>query len=96
MEGAPSKGPIAVPIGTSILPLKPNEKLLGLKTNRKREVVCAKYTTRDRTYFEGVRAHLMKVKFIPPKEALKSTMVTAETPRKRHKMMVDLEKELAK
>ena len=75
LEGAPSKGPvIALLAGTNILPPKRNEKLLGVKTNIKGEVICAKYTTEDRTYFEGVRAHLMKVKFIPPKEAPKSAM----------------------
>jgi len=63
--------------------------------NKKGEVVCTKYTTIERTYFEGVRAHPSKVKFIPPKEALKSAMATAETPRKRCKTMADLEKELA-
>jgi len=36
LEGAPPKGPIiALPAGTSILPSKHNEKLLGVKTNRK-------------------------------------------------------------
>ena len=48
IEGAPSKGPIiALPTETNILPLKRNEKLLGVKTNRKGEVVCAKYTIKD-------------------------------------------------
>jgi len=81
LEGGPSKGPIiALPAGTNILPLKHNEKLLGVKTNRKGEVVYAKYTIGDHTYFEGVRTHQTKVKFIPPKEAPKTTMATAETP----------------
>jgi len=64
-------------------------------TNRKGEVVYAKYSTGDRTYFEGVRAHPTKVKFNPTKEAPKSIMAVAKTPRKHHKMMADLEKELA-
>ena len=96
LEGAPSKGPIiTLPAGTSILPPKHNEKLLGVKNKKKGEVVCAKYATGDRTYFEGVHAHPLKVKFIPPKEAPKSTMAAAETPQKCHKTMADLEKELA-
>jgi len=96
LEGAPLKGPIiALPAGTNILPPKRNEKLLGVRTNKKGEVACAKYSTGDRTYFEGVRAHPMKVKFNPPKETPKSTMASAETPRKRRKMLADLEKELA-
>jgi len=96
-EGAPSKGPIvALPTRTKLLPPKRNEKLLGVKTNKKGEVVCTKYTTGERTYFEGVRTHSSKVKLIPPKEAPKSTMAAAETLRKRRKTMADLEKELAK
>jgi len=55
LEGASSKGPIvALPAETNILPPKPNEKLLGVKTNKKGEVVCTKYTTGEHTYFEGV------------------------------------------
>ena len=96
MEEASSKGPIiALLAGTTILPPKHNEKLLGVKTNRKGEVVCARYTTDDRTYFAVVRAHLTKVKFIPPKEAPETAMAVAKTPQKCRKTMADLEKELA-
>jgi hypothetical protein len=95
LEGAPSKGPIiALSAGTNILTPKCNDKLLGMRANRKGEVVCAKYTIRDRTYFEGVHTHPTKVKFIPPKEAPKSAIAATETPRKHRKMMADLEKEL--
>ena len=66
-----------------------------MKTNKKGEVICAKYTTGERTYFEGVRAHPSIVKFIPTKEAPKFAIAIAETPWKHHKMMADLEKELA-
>jgi len=94
LEGAPSKGPIiALLAGTNILLPKRNEKLLVVKTNKKGEVVYAKYTTGDHTYFEGVCAHPSKVKFIFPKEAPKSTMAAAETPHKHRKTMADLEKE---
>jgi len=69
LEGAPSKGSIiALPVGTNILPPKRNEKLLGVNTNKKGEVVCAKYTTSEHTYFEGVRAHPSKVKFTPQRK----------------------------
>ena len=50
------------------MPPKCNKKLLGVKTNKKREVVCDKYTTGDRTYFERVHAHPSKVKFIPQRK----------------------------
>jgi len=81
LEAALPKGSVvALPAGTKILPLKYNEELLEVKTNRKGEVVCAKYSTGEHTYFDGVRTHLSKVKFIHPKEAPKSAMVGSETP----------------
>jgi len=96
LKGAPSKGPIiALPAGTNLLPPKRNEKLLGVKTNKKGEVICATYTTSEHTYFKVVHAHPSKVKFIPPKEAPKSAMAAAGTTQKRRKKMADLEKELA-
>jgi hypothetical protein len=65
--------------GTKILLPKYDEELLGVKTNKNREVVCTKNSTREHSYFEVVRAHPTKVKFIPPKEAPKLSMVSFET-----------------
>jgi hypothetical protein len=57
LEDKPSKGPfVKLPTRIKLLPLKHNETL-GVKTNKKGEIVCAKYNTGERTYFEGVRAH---------------------------------------
>jgi len=96
LEGAPPKGPIVkLPEGTKILPPKPNETLLGVKRNKSGEIICAKYTMGDRPYFEGVRAHPTKVKFVPPKEVSKQTLAAFEAP-KRRKTVADLEKELRK
>jgi hypothetical protein len=95
LDGAPPKGPVVkIPEGTKLLPPKHNEVLMGVKTDKKGEIICAKYNTRDRTYLEGVRAHPSKVKFVPPKEAPKSALITSKTPKKRRKTMADLEKEL--
>jgi hypothetical protein len=80
--------------GTKVLPPKPNETVLGVKKNRSGEIVCPKYTTRERPYFEGVRAHPSKVKFIPPKEAPKRALAASEVPPKCRKTVADLEKEL--
>jgi hypothetical protein len=66
--------------------------LVGVKTNKKGEIVCAKYNTGERTYFEGVCAHPSKVKFLPPKEAPKHALAKSETPHKRRKTLADLEK----
>jgi hypothetical protein len=94
LEDAPPKGPVVkLPAGTKLLPLKHNETLVDVKTNKSGEIVCAKYSTGDRTYFEGVRAHPSKVKFLPPKDAPKRTLAASETPRKRHRTVADLEKE---
>jgi hypothetical protein len=67
---------------------------VGVKTNKSREIVYAKYNTGERTYFEGVRAHPTKVKFIPPKDAPKHALATSEVPCKDDKILADLEKEL--
>jgi hypothetical protein len=49
LKGAPPKGPIVkLSKGTKVLPPKPNETLLGVNKNRSGEIVCAKYTTRER------------------------------------------------
>jgi hypothetical protein len=81
------QGPIVkLPVGTKVLPPKPNETLLGVKKNRSGEIICAKYTTRERPYFEGVHAHPNKVKFIPTKEAPKRTLVASEAPPMRAKL----------
>jgi septal ring factor EnvC (AmiA/AmiB activator) len=74
------------------LPPKHNETLVGVKTNKKGEIVCAKYNTGEHTYFEGVRAHPSKVQFLPPKEAPKQALAQSEAPRKHRKTLADLEK----
>jgi hypothetical protein len=93
LEDKTLKGPIVqLPVGTKLLPPKHNETLVGVKTNKKGEIICAKYSTGERTYFEGVRAHPSKVKFLPPKEAPKHTLAKSKTPCKRRKTSADLEK----
>jgi septal ring factor EnvC (AmiA/AmiB activator) len=94
LEDAPLKGPVVKLLaGTKLLPPKHNETLVGVKTNKSGEIVCAKYSTRDRTYFEGVRAHPSKVKFLPLMDAPKRALAASETPRKRRRTVADLEKE---
>jgi septal ring factor EnvC (AmiA/AmiB activator) len=93
LEYKPSKGPVVkIPARTNLLPPKHNETLVSVKTNKKGEIVCAKYNTGEHTYFEGVCAHPSKVKFLPPKEAPKHALAKAEVPRKRRKTVADLEK----
>jgi hypothetical protein len=95
LEGAPLKGTIVkLSTRTKILPLKHNETLVGVKTNKSGEIIYAKYSTGERTYFEGVHAHPAKVKFIPPKDAPKHALAASEVPHKHRKTIADLEKEL--
>jgi hypothetical protein len=74
------------------LPPKHNKTLVGVKTNKKGEIICTKYSTGEHTYFEGVHAHPAKVKFLPPKEAPKHALTKVEAPRMHHKTLADPEK----
>jgi hypothetical protein len=93
LEDKPSKRPvIKLPARTKLLLPKHNETLIGVKTNKKGEIICVKYSIGERTYFEGVRAHPSKVKFLAPEEAPKHALSKAKAPRKRRKTLADLEK----
>jgi len=76
-----------------ILPPRPNERVVGVKTNRSGEISSIRYTTEEeRPYFEGIRA--TKVRFIPPKAAPKHTLNAFETPPKRRKTIVDIDEDV--
>ena len=86
-----------MPASTRILPPRPNERVVGVKTNRSGEIRSGEtnrsYTTEEeRTYFEGIRA--AKVRFIPPKAAPKHTLNALETPPKRRKTIVDIDEDV--
>ena len=84
---------IKVPASTRILPPRPNERVIGVKTNRSGEISSVRYTTEEeRPYFEGVR--IPKVCFIPPKDAPKHALNSFETPPKRHKTVADVDEEV--
>jgi len=84
---------VKVPAGTRILPPRPNEWVIGVKTNRSGEISSIRYTTaEERPYFEGVRA--AKVRFIPPKAAPKHALNALETPPKRRKTIVDIDEDI--
>ena len=88
-----TKTTIKVPIGTRILPPRPNERVVGVKTNRSGEISSIRYTTEEeRPYFEGIRAS--KVRFIPPKAAPKHSLNAFETPPKRRKTIMDIDEEV--
>ena len=75
------------------MPAGPNERVVGVKTNRSGEISSIRYTTEEeRPYFEGIRA--AKVRFIPPKAAPKHALNTFETPPKRRRLdrvIIDLQ-----
>jgi len=84
---------VKVPIGTRILPPRPNERVVGVKTNRSGEISSICYTTEEeRPYFEGIRA--AKVRFIHPKAAPKHALNAFETPPKRRKTIVDIDEDV--
>ena len=67
------KGPtIQAQKDIKLLLSRPNETLMNVKTNKFRDVICAKYTTAiPRVAFDGVRATPGQIKIIPPKETPK-------------------------
>ena len=61
--------PIKVTKEINLLPLRANEMLTGVKTNKYGDVTCAKYkSATPRTIIDGVRAMLDQIKVVPPKE----------------------------
>jgi len=84
---------VKVPADTRILPPRPNERVVGVKTNRSGEISSVRYTTEEeKPYFEGVRA--AKVCSIPPKEAPKHALNNLETPPKRRKTIADVDEDV--
>jgi len=84
---------VKVPAGTRILPPRPNERVVGVKTNRSGEINNICYTTEEeRPYFEGIRA--AKVHFIPPKAAPKHALNALETPPKRRMTIADVDEDV--
>jgi len=86
---AKKEATIKVPADTRILPPRPNERVVGVKTNRSGEISSI---SAERPYFEGIRA--AKVRFIPPKAAPKHALNALETPPKRRKTIVDIDEDV--
>jgi len=81
-----------VPAGRRILPPRPNEMVVGVKTNQSGEISSICYTTEEeRPYFEGISA--AKVRFIPPKAALKHALNAFGTPPNRRNTIVDIDED---
>ena len=90
---AKKEATIKVPTGTRILPPRPNERVVGVKTNQSGEISSICYTTEEeRPYFEGIRA--AKVCFIPPKTAPKHALNALETPPKRRKTIANIDEDV--
>jgi hypothetical protein len=63
---------VVVPKNTKLLPPQPNERIVGMKTNKLGELTCVKYTNATpRISLDGIHAAPSQVKFIPPREAPK-------------------------
>jgi len=90
---AKKEATLKVPAGTRILPPRPNERVVGVKTNWSGEISSIRYITEEeRPYFEGVRA--AKVHFIPPKEASKHALNALETPPRRRNTIADVDEDV--
>jgi hypothetical protein len=57
---------VAVPQGTKDLPLKDNERIVNVKTNKFGDVTYVKYDTTSRVSLDGICAPLGQVRFLPP------------------------------
>jgi hypothetical protein len=72
LKDAPKGSKIVVLKDINLLPPRPNEMLVGVKTNNLGEVTCVKYTTATpRVSLDGIQAAPSQVRFIPPREAPK-------------------------
>jgi hypothetical protein len=57
---------VAMPKNTKLLPPWPNERIMGVKTNKLGEVTCLKYTNATpHVSLDGIRVAPSQVKFIP-------------------------------
>jgi hypothetical protein len=72
-----------------LLPPRPNETLMGVKTNKLGEVTCVKYTTATpQVSLDGIRAAPNQVKFIPPRETTKRPAPPLGREEKRPRMTI--------
>ena len=79
-----------MPAGTRILPPRPNERVVGVKTNWSGEISSIRYTMEEeRPYFEGIRA--AKVRFIPPPKRRKTIVDIDEDVRRLDRVIIDLQ-----
>ena len=63
---------IQVPKEVKLLPSKPNEKLVDVKTYKFGDITRVKYSTATpRVSFDGIRTAPAQVKMMPPRETLK-------------------------
>ena len=92
------KGPtIQVPKDIKLLPSRPIETLMSVKTNMFGEVTCAKYTmATPRVAFNGVWATPGQLKIIPLKETPKRSALAPLEREEKHQRMtvVALEKRI--
>ena len=82
---------IQVPKEVKLLPSKPNEKLVDVKTNKFGDVTRVKYiTATPRVSFDGIRTTPAQVKMMPPRETLKrSALAPLDREGKRQRTTVD-------
>jgi uncharacterized coiled-coil protein SlyX len=77
----------------ALLPPKPNETLMGLKTNKFGYVTCAKYkSTTPCPAFDGVRTNPYQIHVTPPTKRSSSSSSSSREPKQPRVTIVQLEK----
>ena len=72
----------------NLLPPTGNEGLTGVKTNKFRDVTCAKYKlVTPRTIIDGVQAIPEQIKVVPPKEKKKRAPPAIPKNEEKHPLM---------
>ena len=77
-----------MPKEINLLPPRANEMPTGVKTNKFRDVTCAKYkSVMPHVAIDGVRATPEQVKILAPKEKKKMVPPTAQENEEKHQRM---------
>jgi hypothetical protein len=91
-HGEPKVPTFHVPKEINLLLPRPDEMLIGLKTNKFGDVTCMKYKkTTSRVTLDGVRAMLEQIKVVPPKKRPSSSSESSE-PKRQKTTLATLEK----
>jgi hypothetical protein len=88
LKDAPKGSMVVVPKNTKLMHPRPNERIVGVKTNKLGEVTCVKYTNATpRISLDGIHAAPSQVKCIPLREAPKRSAPSSLEREAKHPRM---------